>query len=105
MSIRWQHCIDHADTKQNPANVTRLFSRRSSAADRQSVKRDYARPVLATLAPSTRCQSNAKRWTGCERTAALGLVLGTDTCDSSWTVAKHQKLYRHCRVDIFPGLK
>ena len=38
--MRWQHCIDHADTKQKPANVTRLSSRRSSAADRQSVKRD-----------------------------------------------------------------
>ena len=41
MSVRWQHFIDHADTKQKPANVTRLSSRRSSAADRQSVKRDY----------------------------------------------------------------
>ena len=42
MSVRWQHFIDHADTKQKPANVTRLSSRRSSAADRQSVKRDYS---------------------------------------------------------------
>ena len=41
MSVRWQHFIDHADTKQKPANVTRLSSRRSSAAERQSVKRDY----------------------------------------------------------------
>ena len=41
MSVRWQHCIDHEDTKQKPANVARLTSRRSSAADQQSVKRDY----------------------------------------------------------------
>ena len=41
MSVRWQHCIDHADTKQKPANVARLSSGRSSAADRQSVKQDY----------------------------------------------------------------
>ena len=38
MSVRWQHCIDHADKQ---TEVTRLSSRRSSAADRQSVKRDY----------------------------------------------------------------
>ena len=41
VSVRWQHCIDHADTKQKPANVARLSSRCSSAADRQAVKRDY----------------------------------------------------------------
>ena len=40
VSVTWQHCIDNAD-KQNKSHVTRLSSRRSSAADRQSVKRDY----------------------------------------------------------------
>ena len=49
MSVRWQHCIYHADKQTNAGKGTRLSSRRSSAADRQSVKRDYAmacRPVL-----------------------------------------------------------
>ena len=46
VSVRWQHCIDHADTKQKPANVATLSSRRSSAADRQSVKRDYNIPGI-----------------------------------------------------------
>ena len=41
MSVRWQHCIDHADKYSKADYVTRLSSRRSSAADRQSVKRDY----------------------------------------------------------------
>ena len=42
VSVRWQHCIDHAADKQTKAvNVARLTSRCSSAADRQSVKRDY----------------------------------------------------------------
>ena len=47
MSVRWQHFIDHADTKQKPANVTRLSSRRSSAADRQSVKRILLLPLAS----------------------------------------------------------
>ena len=61
MSVRWRHCIDHADTKQKPlmrpdcllgvvpqptdsrlSETTQLSSRRSSAADRHSVKRDSA---------------------------------------------------------------
>ena len=41
VSVRWQHCIDHADKQTKAVNVDRLSSRRSSAADRQSVKRDY----------------------------------------------------------------
>ena len=41
MSVRWQHCLDHADNIQKPAKSP-LSSRRSYAADRQSVKRDYA---------------------------------------------------------------
>ena len=55
MSVRWQHFIDHADTKQKPANVTRLSSRRSSAADRQSVKRDYAVPCGAVPCGAVPC--------------------------------------------------
>ena len=39
--MRWQHCIDHADKYSKAGRLTRLSSRRSSAADRQSVKRDY----------------------------------------------------------------
>ena len=39
--MRWQHCIDHADKQTKAVNVARLSSRRSSAADRQSVKGDY----------------------------------------------------------------
>ena len=38
MSVRWQHCIDHADKYSKAGRLTRLFSRRSSGADRQSVK-------------------------------------------------------------------
>ena len=41
MSVRWQHCINHADKQTKAVNGARLSSRRSSAADRQSVKRDY----------------------------------------------------------------
>ena len=33
-------CIDHADKYSKADRLTRLCSRRSSAADRQSVKRD-----------------------------------------------------------------
>ena len=40
MSVRWQHCIDYADKHSKAGIFTRLSSRRSSAADRQSVKRD-----------------------------------------------------------------
>ena len=36
VSVRWQHCIDHADKYSKPGRLTRLSSRRSSAADRQS---------------------------------------------------------------------
>ena len=54
--MRWQHCIDHADTKQKPANVARLSSRRSSAADRQSVKRDYNKMRPLTCAKCRECQ-------------------------------------------------
>ena len=39
--MRWQHCIDHADTYSKAGRLTRLSSRRSSAADRQSVKLYY----------------------------------------------------------------
>ena len=35
MSVRWQHCIDHAD--------------KYSKADRQSVKRDYMLACLLTV--------------------------------------------------------
>ena len=38
---RWHHCIDHADKQTQSGRIT-VFSRRSSAADRQSVKLDYA---------------------------------------------------------------
>ena len=38
MSVRWQHCIDHADKYSKAGTPTRLSSRRSSATDRQSVK-------------------------------------------------------------------
>ena len=44
MSVKWQHCIDHADKYSNADILTRLSSRRSSAADRQSVKRYYVTP-------------------------------------------------------------
>ena len=40
MSVRWHHCIDHADKHSKARRLTRLSSRRSSAADRQSVKRE-----------------------------------------------------------------
>ena len=38
VSVGWQHCIDHADKQTNAAKSVQTSSRRSSAADRQSVK-------------------------------------------------------------------
>ena len=40
--MRRQYCIDHTDKHSKAGRLTRLSFRRSSAADRQSVKRDYA---------------------------------------------------------------
>ena len=62
MSVRWQHCIYHADKHSKAGTLTRLSSRRNSAADRQSVKE-------ATLNEAGRGSSGTR---GCVARRAVG---------------------------------
>ena len=97
MSVRWQHFIDHADTKQKPANVTRLSSRRSSAADRQSVKRDYKWTLTDVVDGAvTELQVDTYwcgRW-GCHRATSGHLLM--------WSMGLSQS-YKWTLTDVVDG--